>query len=130
MWHLHAAHAAGARIAVHAMDPRTVEDVATSGFDSARLGGAARPARPGHARRPGRRERGGGDVTEPDVTEPSDGRADGPRQVGETWAMRRRRKIREEIERNRRGEHTVPTWVLAVLLVAIVTGWILFIALV
>jgi hypothetical protein len=52
------------------------------------------------------------------------------RQVRESWMMRRRRKIREEIERNRRGEYTVPTWVLALLLVAIVAGWVLFIVLV
>lgn len=35
---------------------------------------------------------------------------------------RRRQKIAAEIQRNRRGEYTVPTWVLAVLLVAIVGG--------
>ena len=37
---------------------------------------------------------------------------------------RRREKIREEIARNRRGEYTVPTWVLVVILVALVGGWI------
>lgn len=37
--------------------------------------------------------------------------------------QRRREKIAEEIARNRRGEYTVPTWVLALLLVAVVTGW-------
>ena len=36
------------------------------------------------------------------------------------WARRRRDKIRAEIERNRRGEYTVPTWVLAVALVAMI----------
>ncbi|MCW2641275.1 MAG: hypothetical protein JWP76_3581 [Dactylosporangium sp.] len=39
------------------------------------------------------------------------------------WAVRRiswrREKIAAEIERNRRGEPAVPTWLLAVLLVAI-----------
>jgi hypothetical protein len=35
---------------------------------------------------------------------------------------RRREKIAAEIQRNRRGEYTVPTWVLAVLLVAIIAG--------
>ena len=45
----------------------------------------------------------------------------------EAWLVQRRRKIREEIERNRRGEHTVPTWVLAVTLVAVVTAWVLVI---
>lgn len=51
------------------------------------------------------------------------------RQVRESWLLRRRRKIREEIERNRRGEYTVPTWVLALLLVAVVTAWVLLIVL-
>jgi hypothetical protein len=36
---------------------------------------------------------------------------------------RRREKIANEIQRNRRGEYTVPTWVLAVLLVAILAGF-------
>jgi hypothetical protein len=36
---------------------------------------------------------------------------------------RRRDKIAEEIHRNRRGEYTVPTWVLAALLLAIVAGF-------
>ncbi|MEV0808710.1 hypothetical protein [Micromonospora sp. NPDC050200] len=40
------------------------------------------------------------------------------------WVERRREKIRAEIERNRRGEYTVPTWVLAVALVVIVGGWL------
>ncbi|MFF5173565.1 hypothetical protein ACFY3U_13095 [Micromonospora sp. NPDC000089] len=40
------------------------------------------------------------------------------------WVERRREKIRGEIERNRRGEYTVPTWVLTVALVAIVAGWL------
>jgi hypothetical protein len=45
------------------------------------------------------------------------------------WATRRREKIRAEIERNRRGEFKVPTWVLALILVAFVTGWVLLIVL-
>ncbi|WP_203657040.1 hypothetical protein [Actinocatenispora rupis] len=45
------------------------------------------------------------------------------------WAARRREKIRAEIERNRRGEFKVPTWVLAAVLVAFVTGWVLLIVL-
>jgi hypothetical protein len=40
------------------------------------------------------------------------------------WVERRRAKIRAEIERNRRGEYTVPTWVLALALVAMVGGWL------
>ncbi len=47
----------------------------------------------------------------------------------QTWWERRRQKIREEIERNRRGEYTVPTWVLVVLLVAIVGAWVAVIVL-
>jgi len=38
---------------------------------------------------------------------------------------RRTTRIREEIARNRRGEYTVPTWVLAVALAAVVGLWIL-----
>jgi hypothetical protein len=40
---------------------------------------------------------------------------------------RRRAKIRAEIERNRRGEYTVPTWVLAAALAAIVAVWLFLI---
>lgn len=40
----------------------------------------------------------------------------------QSWTERRRQKIRAEIERNRRGEYTVPTWVLALALVAMVVG--------
>ncbi|MFC8616233.1 hypothetical protein ACFT9M_07440 [Micromonospora purpureochromogenes] len=46
------------------------------------------------------------------------------------WVERRREKIRAEIERNRRGEYTVPTWVLAVALVVILGGWLALIFLV
>lgn len=45
------------------------------------------------------------------------------------WIDRRREKIRAEIERNRRGEYKVPTWVLAAALVLIVGGWLAFIIL-
>ncbi len=41
----------------------------------------------------------------------------------------RRERIRAEIERNRRGEHVVPTWVLALILVLFVAGWVLLVAL-
>jgi hypothetical protein len=40
-----------------------------------------------------------------------------------TWVERRRAKISAEIERNRRGEYKVPTWVLVVALVVLVGGW-------
>ncbi|GAA2705509.1 hypothetical protein ACFY2R_19200 [Micromonospora olivasterospora] len=47
-----------------------------------------------------------------------------------SWVERRREKIRAEVERNRRGEYTVPTWVLAVALVLIVGAWLALIFLV
>ncbi|BCB91417.1 hypothetical protein [Phytohabitans suffuscus] len=37
---------------------------------------------------------------------------------------RRKQKIAEEIARNRRGGHTVPTWVLALLLGLFLAAWI------
>ncbi|WP_089010179.1 hypothetical protein [Micromonospora viridifaciens] len=40
------------------------------------------------------------------------------------WIDRRREKIRAEIERNRRGEYKVPTWVLAAALILIVGAWL------
>ncbi|MEU4479180.1 hypothetical protein AB0F68_14095 [Micromonospora sp. NPDC023966] len=40
------------------------------------------------------------------------------------WVERRREKIRAEVERNRRGEYAVPTWVLAAALVVIVVAWL------
>jgi hypothetical protein len=52
-----------------------------------------------------------------------------PDEVKANFMQRRRDKIVEEIQRNRRGEYTVPTWVLAALLVAIVGGFILLLAL-
>jgi hypothetical protein len=39
------------------------------------------------------------------------------------WLARRRERIVAEIERNRQGGHKVPTWVLVVILVAIVAAW-------
>jgi hypothetical protein len=42
--------------------------------------------------------------------------------------QRRRDRIVEEIQRNRRGEYTVPTWVLAAILLAIVVGFIALLA--
>jgi hypothetical protein len=43
------------------------------------------------------------------------------------WVNKRREKIVAEIERNRRGEYTVPTWVLAVALVGVLAGWALLV---
>ncbi|MDG4781321.1 hypothetical protein O7614_16855 [Micromonospora sp. WMMD961] len=42
----------------------------------------------------------------------------------QNWIERRREKIRAEVDRNRRGEYTVPTWVLALALALIVGGWL------
>ena len=36
---------------------------------------------------------------------------------------KRRRKILDEIERNRRGEYRIPTWVLALCLVVLIAAW-------
>jgi fatty acid desaturase len=58
-----------------------------------------------------------GNLEEPDTT------AYTRQQVREAWLARRRRKIREEVERNRRGENVVPTWVLALALVLFVAAW-------
>ena len=40
-----------------------------------------------------------------------------------SWAERRHAKIRAEVERNRRGDYRVPTWVLVVILVVLVAAW-------
>jgi hypothetical protein len=47
----------------------------------------------------------------------------------QNWLRRRREKYVAEIQRNRQGGHKVPTWVLVLLLVAMVGGWALLIAL-
>ena len=39
------------------------------------------------------------------------------------WLARRRDRMVAEIERNRRGDHRVPTWVLALALVAMIALW-------
>lgn len=44
-------------------------------------------------------------------------------------ASRRSAKIRAQIEKNRRGEYRIPTWVLIVILVVVLVGWALLIAL-
>jgi hypothetical protein len=46
-----------------------------------------------------------------------------PTDVRMNFMRRRQNKIVEEIERNRRGEYTVPTWVLAAILVVIVLSF-------
>jgi hypothetical protein len=52
--------------------------------------------------------------------EPGERTADG---VTRGRLARRRERIRAEIKRNRGGGHTVPTWVLALILVLILAGW-------
>jgi hypothetical protein len=42
---------------------------------------------------------------------------------------RRREKIVAEIERNRRGDHRVPTWVLVLAIVVVVAAWLALILL-
>jgi hypothetical protein len=44
--------------------------------------------------------------------------------VARTWRERRRERIIAEIQRNRRGEYTVPTWILTATLVLVVAGWL------
>ncbi|GAA1750895.1 hypothetical protein [Luedemannella helvata] len=46
-----------------------------------------------------------------------------PDWVREGYLQKRRAKVRQEIERNRRGEYLVPTWVLIVALVLVVAGF-------
>jgi hypothetical protein len=48
----------------------------------------------------------------------------------QSWVERRRQKIADEVARNRRGEYTVPTWVLVLALALIVGGWLALIVLV
>jgi hypothetical protein len=47
-----------------------------------------------------------------------------PEDVKINFMQRRRDKIVAEIQRNRRGEYVVPTWVLFVTLLAIVGGFV------
>ncbi len=60
-------------------------------------------------------------MTEPDPAEPRPERT-----IGDVWGarvQRRRDRIVEEIQRNRRGEYRVPTWVLTAVLVLLLAGW-------
>ncbi|GAA1854347.1 hypothetical protein GCM10009687_21540 [Asanoa iriomotensis] len=50
-----------------------------------------------------------------------------PELMREGWLQKRQQKVRDEIERNRRGDYRVPTWVLAALLVAVLAGWLLIV---
>ncbi|MGA8113432.1 MAG: hypothetical protein WCA46_07225 [Actinocatenispora sp.] len=81
---------------------------------------------------PGRNE-----VDGPDAAVGRDTPAEGEQQLRAStqdsamgrWADRRRTKIRNEIERNRRGDYKVPTWALLLILVVFVGAWVLVIAL-
>jgi hypothetical protein len=62
-----------------------------------------------------------------DRARPAGRRASGPLGSLDPVAAYERRttRIREEIARNRRGEYTVPTWVLALALAAVIGVWLL-----
>jgi len=45
-----------------------------------------------------------------------------PQQARYSLMARRRQRIIDQIERNRRGEYTVPTWVLTLALVLLIAG--------
>ena len=47
-----------------------------------------------------------------------------PAEARMNWLERRREKAVQEILRNRRGEYSVPTWVLGALLGAIIVAWV------
>jgi hypothetical protein len=55
-----------------------------------------------------------------DAMPPSDG---GP-PATPSRRERRRQRMKADIQRSRSADHAVPTWVLAVILVAIVGGWL------
>ncbi|MEV0732450.1 hypothetical protein [Polymorphospora sp. NPDC050346] len=58
------------------------------------------------------------------MAEPDEERLeDNPERVRQGWVNRRREKIAAEIERNRRGDHKVPTWVLATILLLVIAAW-------
>lgn len=61
------------------------------------------------------------------MTEPTREPERVPDELRMGYFERRRAKIRAEIERNRRGEYKVPTWVLAVALGAVVAIWLVLI---
>jgi len=47
-----------------------------------------------------------------------------PSQIKQSRLDRKRAKIVAEIQRNRRGEYTVPTWVLTTLLLVIIAAFV------
>jgi hypothetical protein len=58
-------------------------------------------------------------MTEPSEQQPAEYT---PQQARQSLLARRRQRIIDEIERNRRGEHPVPTWVLTLALVLLLAG--------
>jgi hypothetical protein len=50
------------------------------------------------------------------------GRRPDPTKPRVGWLQNRQAKVIAEIERNRRGEYRIPTWVLMVMLVAVIVG--------
>jgi hypothetical protein len=67
-------------------------------------------------------------MSEPEET-PEETQAYSPAEARRSRFQRRRDRIVAEIERNRRGEFKVPTWVLVVILLAIIGGWALLVIL-
>jgi hypothetical protein len=65
---------------------------------------------------------------QPSAEPPADPRAEARERTADDVMFhrveRKRERIRAEIQRNRAGNHKVPTWVLAVLLAAIIAGWL------
>jgi hypothetical protein len=43
----------------------------------------------------------------------------------EGWLQRHKREVAEEIERNRRGDYRIPTWVLVVALLLVIAGLVI-----
>lgn len=64
---------------------------------------------------------------EPETAPRLDMSATRPEVIRQGWLQKRQQKVRDEIDRNRRGDYKVPTWVMAVLLVALITGWLLLV---
>ena len=56
--------------------------------------------------------------------------ADEPPTARPSRRVRRRQRLAAEIQRSRRGDHRVPTWLMAVGLVAMIGAWLALIYLV
>jgi hypothetical protein len=59
-------------------------------------------------------------MTSPDQPEPERSAED----VRWSRLNRKRDRIRDEIQRNREGDHKIPTWLLATVLGLILLGWL------